>query len=97
LTLPVTKYIGLLAFTLLIGRERLSRHFDTEIVGKAGTREIDFIAIRANEKLYIQVAAYLLASEKTIEQELAPLLAIRDNYPKYVPIPVTPIFFHLDS
>lgn len=52
-------------------------------IGKLDTREIDFIATRANEKIYIQVA-YLLASPETIEREFAPLLAIKDNYPKYV-------------
>ena len=52
-------------------------------IGKLGTLEIDFIATRANEKLYIQVA-YLLANPKTIEREFAPLRAIKDNYPKYV-------------
>lgn len=52
-------------------------------IGKLDTRGIDFIATRANEKIYIQVA-YLLASPETIEREFAPLLAIKDNYPKYV-------------
>lgn len=52
-------------------------------IGKYGTREIDFIATTADNKIYIQVC-YLLASEQTIEREFSPLLAIRDNYPKYV-------------
>ena len=52
-------------------------------IGKYGTREIDFIATKADEKLYIQVC-YLLASEQTIEREFQPLLSIKDNYPKYV-------------
>jgi len=52
-------------------------------IGKCGTKEIDFIATKADEKLYIQVS-YLLASEKTIEREFSPLFSIRDNYPKYV-------------
>ncbi|MBN2858686.1 MAG: ATP-binding protein [Sphaerochaetaceae bacterium] len=50
-------------------------------VGKLDTREVDFIAIRAGEKLYIQVA-YLLAEPSTIEREFSPLEAINDNYPK---------------
>jgi len=52
-------------------------------IGKLGTKEIDFIATRADEKIYIQVA-YLLASEQTIEREFSPLLEVKDNYPKYV-------------
>ena len=52
-------------------------------IGKQGAKEIDFIATKADEKLYIQVS-YLLGSKQTIEREFSPLLAIRDNYPKYV-------------
>lgn len=52
-------------------------------IGKFGTKEIDFIATKAEKRLYIQVA-YLLASEQTIEREFSPLLSIKDNYPKYV-------------
>ena len=52
-------------------------------IGKCGTKEIDFIATKADEKLYLQVS-YLLASEQTIEREFSPLFSIRDNYPKYV-------------
>lgn len=52
-------------------------------IGKYGTKEIDFIATRADERLYFQVT-YLLASKQTIEREFSPLLSIKDNYPKYV-------------
>jgi predicted AAA+ superfamily ATPase len=52
-------------------------------IGKLGKSEIDFIATRHNQKIYIQVT-YLLASPETIEREFAPLLKIDDNYPKYV-------------
>jgi len=62
--------------------ELLSRGY-TVNVGKLGDREIDFIAVKDNEKIYIQ-AAYLLESEQTINREFAPLLDIRDNYPKLV-------------
>jgi predicted AAA+ superfamily ATPase len=61
----------------------LKRRGYTVHIGKSGTREIDFIATRADERIYIQVA-YLLASAQTIEREFSPLLAIKDNYPKYV-------------
>ncbi len=52
-------------------------------IGKLDDTEIDFIATRSEEKIYIQVA-YLLASEKTIKREFSPLMKIADNYPKYV-------------
>ena len=52
-------------------------------VGKAGDKEIDFVAQRQSERIYIQVT-YLLASEETIEREFGVYRNIRDNYPKYV-------------
>jgi predicted AAA+ superfamily ATPase len=52
-------------------------------VGKAEDTEIDFIATRGNEKLYIQVA-YLLASEDVIYRAYNPLRQIKDNYKKMV-------------
>ena len=52
-------------------------------VGKAGEKEIDFIAERQSERIYIQVS-YLLASPETIEREFGVYQTIRDNYPKYV-------------
>jgi len=52
-------------------------------IGKIGDAEVDFIATKSEEKIYIQVT-YLLASEKTIKREFSPLLKISDNYPKYV-------------
>lgn len=52
-------------------------------VGKLDDKEIDFIAVRGKEKLYIQVA-YLLAEPATIEREFSPLETIDDNYPKMV-------------
>lgn len=52
-------------------------------VGKTADREIDFVAVRQNEKLYIQVTQQI-NSEKTEKREYERLLAIHDNYPKYV-------------
>ena len=52
-------------------------------IGKAGSKEIDFIAEKENRKIYIQVA-YLLTSPETIEREFSVLKSIKDNYPKYV-------------
>ncbi|MFZ7214550.1 ATP-binding protein [[Pasteurella] aerogenes] len=52
-------------------------------IGKLGTQEIDFIAQKQNEKIYIQVA-YKLENAQTVQREFSPLKAIADNYPKYV-------------
>lgn len=51
-------------------------------VGKQGTAEIDMIAEKADERIYIQVC-YLL-TEENIEREFAPLEAVSDNYEKIV-------------
>jgi uncharacterized protein len=59
-------------------------------IGKLGDREVDFIATREGEKLYIQVA-YILGSEKTINREFSALLDIPDNYPKMV-LSMDPLF-----
>ena len=61
----------------------LCRRGYTANVGKLGTGEIDFIATRQNEKIYVQVTQEI-NSEKTEKREYDRLLEIRDNYPKYV-------------
>jgi hypothetical protein len=55
----------------------------TVYTGKLNELEIDFVAIRGSEKIYIQ-STYLLHDEKTIEREFGNLLKIKDNYPKLV-------------
>lgn len=52
-------------------------------IGKVEQKEVDFIAVKANEKCYIQVV-YILNSSKTIERECSVLGSISDNYPKYI-------------
>lgn len=52
-------------------------------IGKLDNKEIDFVAEKQGEKLYIQVA-YKLESMPTVEREFYSLLTIDDNYPKYV-------------
>lgn len=52
-------------------------------IGKTSDGEIDFVATRQNEKVYVQVTQQI-ASEKTERREYERLLEIRDNYPKYV-------------
>lgn len=52
-------------------------------VGKLGDKEIDFVAEKDGERVFIQ-SAYLLQDEATINREFGNLLAIPDNHPKYV-------------
>jgi predicted AAA+ superfamily ATPase len=52
-------------------------------VGKLGTAEVDFVATRERERIYVQVA-YLLERPETVDRETRPLMAIEDNYPKYL-------------
>lgn len=52
-------------------------------VGKLDDKEIDFVAVKREQKVYVQVA-YKLAEESTVEREFGPLLGVRDHYPKYV-------------
>lgn len=52
-------------------------------VGILRAGEIDFVATKAERRIYIQVA-YLLASDETVRREFGNLAAIKDNYPKYV-------------
>lgn len=61
----------------------LCRRGYTVYIGKDGDGEIDFAAVRQNEKLYVQVTQRI-ESEKTRKREYDRLLGIRDNYPKYV-------------
>ena len=51
--------------------------------GKVDEKEIDFIAEKASHKMYIQVCESL-GDDNTLKRELAPLLAIQDNYDKYI-------------
>ena len=62
--------------------ELLSRGYDVK-VGKTDNYEIDFIAYKGKERIYVQVC-YLLASPETVEREFGNLERINDNYPKYV-------------
>lgn len=62
--------------------ELLRRGYDVAI-GKIGNAEVDFIATKADDKLYVQVTESM-DSETVRERELAPLTKINDNYEKIV-------------
>ena len=67
----------------IIYLELLSRDYRV-CIGKQGEREIDFIAEKPGEKLYIQVCRTLAGSPDTLIREVTPLLAIKDQFPKYI-------------
>ena len=66
----------------VVYNELLSRGYEVN-VGAFDNGEIDFIATRFNEKMYVQVA-YVLSDEKVCEREFGTYKNINDNYPKYV-------------
>ena len=69
-------------FEIVVYNELLSRGYEVN-VGTFDSGEIDFIATRFNEKIYVQVA-YILSDEKVFEREFGVYKNINDNYPKYV-------------
>lgn len=52
-------------------------------VGKLYNKEVDFVAIKGNRRIYIQVTEEMF-DEKTKDRELSPLLAIRDGFEKFI-------------
>ena len=50
-------------------------------IGKNATKEIDFVAVRRDERIYVQVCRNL---PEESDREVANLLEIKDHYPKYV-------------
>ncbi|MDH2998279.1 ATPase [Pasteurellaceae bacterium LFhippo2] len=52
-------------------------------IGGLSTQEIDFVAEKEGERIYVQVALSI-NEEQTLEREFGNLLMIKDNYPKYV-------------
>lgn len=52
-------------------------------VGKLEDKEIDFVAEKREDRIYVQVC-YKLSDHSTVDREFKPLLSVRNHYPKYV-------------
>ena len=68
------------ALETIVFLELKRRGYDV-FIGKNAAKEIDFVATRRDERVYVQVCVRL---PENSDREVGNLLEIRDNYPKYI-------------
>lgn len=66
----------------IVYNELRSRDYEV-YVGKIPNGEIDFVAVKGDQREYYQVA-YYLSEQSVVDREFGAFRAIADNYPKYV-------------
>ncbi|MCL2333858.1 MAG: ATP-binding protein [Candidatus Methanoplasma sp.] len=66
----------------IIFTELLGRGYNVN-VGRSDEREVDIVAEKGDERIYVQ-ACTMFGSDETVRRELGSLESIRDNYPKFV-------------
>lgn len=74
----MSRYNG--AMENIVYLELKRRGYDVYI-GKNDTKEIDFVAMRRDERVYVQVCVRI---PEASDREVGNLMEIRDHYPKYV-------------
>jgi len=73
----ISGHIENIVFTELLGRGY------AVYLGRSDEKEVDIVADRGNERIYVQVCT-MFGSDETMKRELGSLESIRDNYPKFV-------------